>query len=296
MLYCGLDIAMKSSYLYITDANGQKQTSGELATTKAALSGRLRPHLGGGLSVAIEAGNQTAWIHDLLVDLGATVNVVHPKKVKLLAARRCKTDKIDAKTLCELLRIHGLPRPVHMPGVDTRALRGLLVARRPRVTARTKVCNGVRGMVRQEGVYPRAGGLSSQVGWQSLLERGFEPPHLLPIVSASFESFKATNRLSRRNREQGHHAESWLVMETARRHRWPSRPERENGRLRFDRTSLVCGVQRQREWEVGQSPRRQALMTLTRLTSWERCQSTRNADDVTITNRLSVSVAPDACP
>jgi len=36
-----------------------------------------------------------------------------------------------------------------------------------------------------------------------------------------------------------------------------------------DRTSLVCGPRGQREWEVGQSPRFQALTTLTRLTSWE---------------------------
>jgi hypothetical protein len=37
----------------------------------------------------------------------------------------------------------------------------------------------------------------------------------------------------------------------------------------LDRTSLVCGARRQREWEVGQAPRQQPLTTLTRLTSWE---------------------------
>jgi hypothetical protein len=32
--------------------------------------------------VAIEAGNQTAWVYDLLVALGAKVTVVNPTKVK----------------------------------------------------------------------------------------------------------------------------------------------------------------------------------------------------------------------
>jgi transposase len=57
--------------------------------------------------VAVEAGNQTAWIHDLLVDLGAEVAVVNPSKVKLIAESLRKTDKVDAKIFCELLRLDG---------------------------------------------------------------------------------------------------------------------------------------------------------------------------------------------
>jgi len=80
------------------------------------------------LAVAIEAGNQTAWVYEVLVALGAKVTVVNPTKVKLIAESRRKTDKVDAKILCELLRLGGLPEPVHMPDKQTRALRGLLVA------------------------------------------------------------------------------------------------------------------------------------------------------------------------
>jgi transposase len=156
MNYCGIDIAMKSSYIYITDSRGHKKTSGEIPTTASAFRQRLRPYLRQGLSVAIEAGNQTAWIHDLLVDLGTQVTVVNPAKVKLIAESRRKTDKVDAKILCELLRLDGLPHPVHVPDKQTRSLRGLLVARRQLVSARTKLCNVVRGMLRQEGIQLQA--------------------------------------------------------------------------------------------------------------------------------------------
>ncbi len=72
MFYCGLDLAGVSSFGYVTDGEGRKQWSGWVATEKKALEERLRRFLRGGLTVAIEAGNQTAWIysptfHELVV-------------------------------------------------------------------------------------------------------------------------------------------------------------------------------------------------------------------------------------
>ena len=194
MIYCGIDIASKSSYVYVTDAKGRKLASGEVLTTKVGFEGRLKRYVARGLRIAIEAGNQTAWIYDALMEMGAKVTVVNPTKVKLIAESRCKTDKIDAKILCELLRLKALPHPVHMPGQKARALRGLLVARRQLVSARTKLCNVVRGMVRQAGILllPRA--LSTFQGWQRLMGKGFDQPHLLTIVAAYYESFVSLTR------------------------------------------------------------------------------------------------------
>jgi len=189
MDYCGLDVADVSSYLYLTNEKGRKVTCGAVETTKAAIERRLRPFVSGGLSVAIEAGNQTAWIYEVLVGMGAKVTVVNATKVKAIAQSRRKTDKIDARILCELLRLDALPHPVHMPGRDTRALRGLLVARRQLVSARTKLSNVVRGMLRQEGIRLPAGALSSFVGWRRLLARGYEQGHLPVVLATFFDSF-----------------------------------------------------------------------------------------------------------
>ena len=191
MFYCGMDIASKSSYLYVATKSGRKVASGEVETTRKGFEKRLRRYVTDGLAIAIEAGNQTAWIYDVLVAMGAKVTVVNPTKVKLIAESRRKTDKIDAKILCELLRIDALPCPVHMPGKPARALRGLLVARRQLISARTKLCNVVRGMVRQEGTLLPARALSTLIGWKQLLGNGFNQPHLAVVVAAYFESFKA---------------------------------------------------------------------------------------------------------
>jgi transposase len=178
-----------SSYVYVTDDRGKKLTAGEVATDKAAFERRLKRFVRGGLSIAIEAGNQTAWVYEALIEMGARVTVVNPTKVKLIAESRRKTDKIDAKILCELLRLDGLPHPVHVPDRATRALRGLLVARRQLVSARTKLCNVVRGMLRQEGTRLPARALTSMTGWRRLLARGFNQEHLAIVVATYFNTF-----------------------------------------------------------------------------------------------------------
>lgn len=191
MTYCGIDIGGLSSYVYLTDATGKKKWAGPVDSTKAVFAGRLRRYVRGGLKIAIEAGNQTAWIYKCLIDLGAEVTVVNPGKLKLIAESRKKTDKIDAKILCELLRLDGLPEPVHMPSPKARSVRGLLVARRQLLVARTKLQNVVRGLLRQEGIRLAAGELKTFKGWKRLLAFGFEHEHLLAIVATYYESFVA---------------------------------------------------------------------------------------------------------
>jgi transposase len=200
--YCGIDLAGVSSYVYVTDERGRKLCSGPVDTTKESFERALRRFLRAGLKVAIEAGNQTAWVYEALGNLGANVTVVNPTKVKLIAESRRKTDKIDARVLCDLLRLDGLPHPVHMPGPETRALRGLLVARRQLVSARTKLCNVVRGMLRQQGTRLPAGALLTKVGWQRLFDAGFEQDHMANVVHAYYQSFLALNGSIRQLDEQ----------------------------------------------------------------------------------------------
>jgi len=202
MNYCGIDLGGMSSYAFVTDEQGRKLWSGPVETTMVAFERLVKRFLPAGLTIAIEAGNQTAWVHEELVKLGATVVVVNPNQVKLIAESRRKTDKVDAKILCELLRLGGLPHPVHMPAPEARALRGLLAARRQLITARTKICNVVRGMLRQTGVHLAARELSSRIGWQRLFHAGFEHDHLLHIVAAYYDSFVALSKSIRELDEQ----------------------------------------------------------------------------------------------
>jgi len=202
VIYCGIDLAGVSSYVYVTDKRGAKLRSGPVETSKEGFANALKPYMRFGLKVAIEAGNQTAWVYEVLVMLGAKVTVVNPTKVKLIAESRRKTDKVDAKILCELLRLDGLPNPVHMPGRETRSLRGLLTMRRHLVTMRTENGNTVRGMLRQEGIKLPPGALNFKAGWKKLLERKFEQSHLSYVVLTGYQIFVTLTQQIRLLEEQ----------------------------------------------------------------------------------------------
>jgi transposase len=192
--YCGIDLAGESSYAFVTDEKSRRLWAGPVETSKAAFERLVRRYDRSGLAIAIEAGNQTAWVYEELVKLEAKVTVVSPGKVKLIAESRRKTDKIDAKILCELLRLDALPNPVHMPGPKARELRGLLVARRQLVSARSKLCNVVRGLLRQTGVRLPARELSTRAGWKRVFNAGFAHDHIMHIVSAYYDSFLAITK------------------------------------------------------------------------------------------------------
>lgn len=170
MYYCGLDISMQSTHIYIEDARGRQVHRCAVATTPAGLIGALAPFRRA-LRVAVEAGGQTTWIVDVLREFGAVVHVVHPLKVKWIAESKKKTDRVDAELLARLLRIGGLPAPVHVPSRRCRELRGLLLARRQLVQARTKLINVVRGLARQQQVTLPARALQRAAGWERLRTR-----------------------------------------------------------------------------------------------------------------------------
>jgi hypothetical protein len=60
----------------------------------------------------------------------------------------------------------------------------------------------VRGLPRQEGLRLPSHALMSVIGWQRLLQQGFEQEHLLVIVAAYFETFqKLTQSIKELERE-----------------------------------------------------------------------------------------------
>jgi transposase len=191
MHYCGLDVSTKSTHVHIENEQGHRVKHTIVATTPSGIEQALERYAAKGLRVAVEAGGHTAWIHDVLVELGAKVHVVHPVKVKWIAESKKKTDRVDAELLAHLLRIGGLPQPVHMPGRRSRELRALLGARRQLVRTRTKLINVVRGLLRQQRVTVRTRGLTAAPAWRELSTAALSPA-LREIVTAYGATVAAT--------------------------------------------------------------------------------------------------------
>jgi transposase len=152
MYYIGLDVASKSSFLYVMDGRGKKIESKEIPTDKDSYRQYFKPWAKKPVEVAVEAGGHSRWIYDLLTRLGLGVYVVNPNKVKLIAESKKKTDKVDAKVLAGLLRMDGLPRRVFIVEGESRELRDLLRSRQQIIKGVTGLMNHLRGMLRQEGI------------------------------------------------------------------------------------------------------------------------------------------------
>ncbi len=77
------------------------------------------------LEIAFEASTNYEYFYDLLEGLGHKVVLAHPLKTRMIADAKIKTDKIDAKTLAELLRGDLLPTS-YVPPKEIRELRHLV--------------------------------------------------------------------------------------------------------------------------------------------------------------------------
>jgi transposase len=92
--------------------------------------------------VALEATGPASEIARILEPHVARVLVANTRKVRAIAESKVKTDKVDARTLCELLEAGFLPT-VWRPDEPKRALRALLGRRERMVRSRTRAKNAV---------------------------------------------------------------------------------------------------------------------------------------------------------
>ena len=107
-VYVGMDVHRKRSQIAVLDAAGGVQRNRNLPDDQV----KLVPVLGvlpPGTPVAFEAAYGWGWLVELLEELELEPHLVHPSRCKAIASARLKNDKVDARTLAQLLRADLLP-------------------------------------------------------------------------------------------------------------------------------------------------------------------------------------------
>jgi transposase len=122
-MYVGMDVHRKRSQVALVDEHGGQLLNRNLANDSAELTstlGRLEP----GTPVAFEAAYGWGWLAELLEELELEPHLVHPSRCKAIASARLKDDRVDARTLAQLLRAELLPEAWIAPQAvrDQRAL------------------------------------------------------------------------------------------------------------------------------------------------------------------------------
>ncbi|MGH9888834.1 MAG: IS110 family transposase [bacterium] len=132
----GLDLHKRESQLCILTVDG------ELVEQRIATSrGRFTEVFGARAParILLEASTESEWVARHLESLGHTVIVADPGFAPMYATRssRVKTDKRDARTLCEALRL-GAYRAIHRASDAQRHVRAELAVRDALVRTRTR--------------------------------------------------------------------------------------------------------------------------------------------------------------
>jgi transposase len=147
----------RRAQIAVVDDNGKVLRNCAVAcdrdTMRGFFSALPRP-----VEAATEATGTWPWFCDLLAELEIPVLLSHPLKTKAIASARIKTDKIDARTLAQLLRADLLPA-AHLASRQARLERDLLRNRAVLVRLRTGVKNRIHALLAKHNLRLEAGDL-----------------------------------------------------------------------------------------------------------------------------------------
>ncbi len=195
MLYCGLDLHAKESYLYVIDQRGRRIMSRSIPTQARCYKEWLGPLVRRKLMVVVEASTMTGWAVEQLRRVGAEVVVVDPRRVRLIAETRRKNDRADARVLAELARTGALPPPLTLPSEQARVLRARLAVRRGFVAQRSAILCRAGALLRSVGIRVSTRGLQRPGQWDKLLRRRDLPQWLVSLLRPLREAVEVVERI-----------------------------------------------------------------------------------------------------
>ena len=189
MDFVGIDLH-KTSGQICTLTGGGELTERRLKTTRAAFDEvfAARPRA----RILVEASAESEWVACHLEQLGHEVIVADPNFAPMYATRdkRIKTDKRDARALCEACRL-GAYRPAHRASERRRRIRAQLPVRTTLVRTRPKYISLVGAPARRDGCRIAAGGsehFAARVGAAGL------PAQVMAATTPLLESPRMLNR------------------------------------------------------------------------------------------------------
>lgn len=178
MLYVGLDIHTTQITVCLLNSDGKVRQRWQVRQIDQLLDRLTR--LEEPFEVVYEASAGYGRFFELLSKIAARVVVAHPGLLKMIFRSKKKNDRNDAEKLAKLLFIGEVPS-VHVPSAEVRAWRELIVFRGRLIQKRTRVKNGLRGLLRTLCIRPpRTPGLWTRKGLAWL--KALELPHRLQAL------------------------------------------------------------------------------------------------------------------
>ena len=194
--YIGFDVHKKTVNYCVKTVDGQMVEEGKLPALRAQLrkwaAARPLPWRG-----AMEATLFSAWIYDTLKPYASELQMGHPARMKAITAGKKKSDRIDARTIADLLRCNLLPA-CYVMSPQMRDLRRLLRYRNLVVQESVRMQNKIAGLLMETGTTFVKEKLHGKKYFASLIHSLEEVPEsvkdLLQMSRGAMEMFESVQK------------------------------------------------------------------------------------------------------
>jgi transposase len=182
MQYLGIDWGTCRAAWCAIDQHGTLR-EGTVAAEQDGLS-RLVLTLGVEQQVqgCIEMMSGAVWVRDQLAAVGWEIRLADARKAKAIVPLACKTDRVDARVLADLVRRDLVPE-VWVPSVEERANRERLRRRSHLIGLRTSAINRTFGLLTQWGLRRNLTALRKPGALAELADLGVPPTWLQSLTT-----------------------------------------------------------------------------------------------------------------
>ena len=193
--YVGLDVHKKSISFCLKRADGEIINEGEVPARRPDLLAWARqlpqPWIG-----ALEATLFSSWIYHLLKPLAADLKMGNPARMLAISAGKKKNDRLDARTIADLLRANLLPA-CWVPPPELEHLRRQMRFRGLLVRQCVLYKNKIAGLLLETGAEYETRKLHGQRYFADLLSHGDVAGEIKPMLKFSRQQVEALRHMDR---------------------------------------------------------------------------------------------------
>lgn len=182
MIYVGVDLHQRFCFMTAQDATGAILSQQRVHNDAASLTSYFR-RWPAPVRVAVEACSFACAFIERVEPVVEKITLVHPQRVKAIASAKLKNDRVDSKTLADLLRADLLPA-AWIPDKTTRGLREQLRLRGLLVKQRTRWKNRLHAVLHQYGLRCPHSDLFGAAGREWLRAQPFSDPSRQTVATA----------------------------------------------------------------------------------------------------------------
>jgi transposase len=149
-LTIGIDLGDRKSHVCVLDTSAEIVEESVITMTPRSLRSRFEGQAR--TRIALEVGTHSAWVSELLKELGHEVLVANARKLRMIFQNDSKNDRLDAEQLARVARMDSkLLYPIEHRERSARADLAVMRSRDALVATRTRFVNHIHGVLKSFG-------------------------------------------------------------------------------------------------------------------------------------------------